>query len=311
MVVQNSDDVLQLLASLFIDTDHVAKTLQCSNSTETIRQLTRLTVLLSRSGPPTSQLDVDGFNAATKKALAQASRGEIEGLLIRGGIDAQPARLISNRYVSLDAVRKALKKCPIGGRARFFSPLLATWAGTAATKAYMEGRRGTCDEVSEDCVNLLTDGATSNVIDLGSDDEDDDVVVTGGAPGVPRLLHYELSQKLGSHERFDPSKEPDTHQVKRFTIADGARWVQLWSSQGGLRTHVYTVHLIDSGAVKAAISRVLKELSGSELNALAQSEANAGLADAASRVAKVLVEEAEGALPYNCLLYTSPSPRDS
>ena len=166
----------------------------------------------------------------------------------------------------------------------------------------MEGRRGACDEVSEDCVNLLTDGATSNVIDLGSDDEDDDVVVTGGAPGVLRLLHYELSQKLGSHERFDPSKEPDTHHVKRFTNADDARWVQLWSSQGGLRTHVYTVHLIDSGTVKAAMSRVLKELSGSELNALTQGEANAGLADAASRVAKILVDEAEGALPYNTKL---------
>ena len=73
-LVESGDDVMRLQASLYVDDDHVAKSLLCKDPVETRRQLARLCCLLARHPSLPGDPSLAEFNKQTRRQVGAVTR---------------------------------------------------------------------------------------------------------------------------------------------------------------------------------------------------------------------------------------------
>ena len=190
-VVQTAEDVLALLARLFVDLQHRAKPLQTASTIETVRQLTRITCLLATEGShqggsaaggsatggsatgttttttaPTLPSPPHGDGPrleelqreSSKKNAAAARGADIEAPLLHAGVDAQAARLVSSRFCDANGIRAAFRSCHPACRPQLLCPVLHPAVGESEERRCFSGRFAGCCQISADCHRLLGEG---------------------------------------------------------------------------------------------------------------------------------------------------------
>ena len=323
-LVRDRDEVYDLLASLFADVSHVAKTIQCpAGNLSTQEALCRLSAVLPTLEAPRLRPTLEAFNAQTRKAAASRARSELERLLVHGNVAPSAASAVSLSFGSRQAAQGALMHCPAALRPRLLCPVLADCVGVEAQRRCSSGAWAACCEQSERCYAVLCDKggdaggygssrasdgpprslqatgsqpehAPTAVICLdSSDDEDGGVSISHGAGDAgrghgrfgPRLLRIDVSE-VARHSKLFAEALP-SHQ--RLSVrGDGSRgwWMELWAEQGSARSALFRVAEIDARELEDSMRLVCDEMASAQIEALANVAASRALACAASKVAQ-------------------------
>ena len=253
--IESTADVLELLATVFVDERLPSKVIQSADITTTAATLVRITGILDTqqrrhaAGPPPT---LKAFNVATKKAAATKVRADLKEVARMSGASEKEAGAVAIAFGSLAELRTAyLGTAPVA-RPQLLCPLLYSRA---------EGRTscdGKCCDISARVFQNFA---------VGSDDLDDG---GGGGPagGGTRQCSMAVSTKLDAKRKN--MKPPSGWSVVTPTADEhrAAEWLLVRAEQGTRSSKWFSVHLVALDVFEAAIEAALAALSPAQTRQL-------------------------------------------